>query len=498
MNFTGLLPRLKNRASSDADSSQKKRVNTNKRTLHFDLFAQLSYMAAVATAGVSRSQLFERASKLPYVSSKYFKSIHVVSRKLNVDYAEACRLEADRSREPEVKSLLLRMAGSLSSGEDEAAFLRREAEVIGETYSNKYAGEVESLKKWTDSYVALVVSAALIVIVAVISMMIYQVGVGFVIGLALAMVAISCAGAWIIYASAPREIVTRVVGPSSRLQRLATNLFKTLVPLAIAVGSAMLLGGVDLGWVILVGGGLVFFPGIVIRVDEKLITHKDDDIPTVVRVLGRVTSATGSTVADSLGKVDRRSMGDLAPEVTRLHHRLRAGIDPNLCWSTLVDETGSELVERTVQMFWDSISVGGEPGEVGGASAFFSSKIVYLRATRQLVATTFQYLVVPLHIALVGLLTFVEAIMAAFSSGIALSAGSLELDSGTTIGNSSLVITDLFTFGQVNMELVNLLVTAVLLVITLADSFAPYPESTEGGRRVSVLKRQEGAPVNLG
>ena len=25
-----------------------------------------------------------------------------------------------------------------------------------------------------------------------------------------------------------------------------------------------------------------------------------------------------------------------------------------------------------------------------------------------------------------------------------------------------------------------------------------YPESTEGGRRVSVLKRQEGAPVNLG
>ena len=27
---------------------------------------------------------------------------------------------------------------------------------------------------------------------------------------------------------------------------------------------------------------------------------------------------------------------------------------------------------------------------------------------------------------------------------------------------------------------------------------SPKPESTEGGRRVSVLKRQEGAPVNLG
>ena len=29
-------------------------------------------------------------------------------------------------------------------------------------------------------------------------------------------------------------------------------------------------------------------------------------------------------------------------------------------------------------------------------------------------------------------------------------------------------------------------------------AYTAKPESTEGGRRVSVLKRQEGAPVNLG
>ena len=32
----------------------------------------------------------------------------------------------------------------------------------------------------------------------------------------------------------------------------------------------------------------------------------------------------------------------------------------------------------------------------------------------------------------------------------------------------------------------------------MGDDLLPKPESTEGGRRVSVLKRQEGAPVNLG
>ena len=37
----------------------------------------------------------------------------------------------------------------------------------------------------------------------------------------------------------------------------------------------------------------------------------------------------------------------------------------------------------------------------------------------------------------------------------------------------------------------------VMLWLEHAEADAK-PESTEGGRRVSVLKRQEGAPVNLG
>ena len=36
------------------------------------------------------------------------------------------------------------------------------------------------------------------------------------------------------------------------------------------------------------------------------------------------------------------------------------------------------------------------------------------------------------------------------------------------------------------------------VVTKVSSSPLPKPESTEGGRRVSVLKRQEGAPVNLG
>ena len=41
--------------------------------------------------------------------------------------------------------------------------------------------------------------------------------------------------------------------------------------------------------------------------------------------------------------------------------------------------------------------------------------------------------------------------------------------------------------------------TAFVAILDDDDAWAPtYPESTEGGRQVSVLKRQEGVPVNLG
>ncbi len=185
MSSIKLLQKLKKKVSSDDSSSEgnaevkkEKRVQSHPRYLQFDLFAQLTYMSSISSARVSRSELFKFASQLPYSSSKYFRNVYILAEKLNIDYAEGCRLVAERTEIDEVKSLLLRLAGALTSGEDEGEFLMREAEVMGEIFGNRYERDVESLKKWTDAYVTLVVASSLIVIVSVISMMIYNVGTG--------------------------------------------------------------------------------------------------------------------------------------------------------------------------------------------------------------------------------------------------------------------------------------------------------------------------------
>ena len=484
MNFTKLSLRLRGTASSESSVAAKSPAarprSPSQRNLHFDLFAHLTYMASVATAGVGRSELFEFAAELPYASSKYFKEIHILARKMNMDYAEACTVVAGRAKNREVTALLLRMAGSLSSGEHEVDFLRREAQVIGESYTNGYERDVEALKKWGDAYVTLLVASGMIVIIAVISMMIYQIGVVLIIGLAMLMVFATALGSWIIYISAPREIKTLVRGPRSRLQILGYKLFTYTTPLAVVVGSLLVLLDYDLGLALIVTGIIIFPAGYLIERDDKNLSRKDADIASVVRVLGGVTAAVGTTLTEALSNIDRRSMGALMPEVTRLRLRLTAGITPDVCWRRLVDETGSELIDRTVQIFYKSISMGGEPGQVASASAFYASQIAFLRAKRSMVAATFSYLIFPLHLAMVGLLEFIVEIMDLFSSSVKESQEAL---SGSSKLASQYSVTELFTFGQVNLLLVDSLVTTVVVVLTVVNAFAPKAASGGGSLR---------------
>ena len=485
MSFTKLFQRLKKRASSDSAETgpgkTKKRRVPSGRNLQFDLFTQLSYMSAVATSGVSRGQLFEGASELPYASSRYFKDVTTLVNKMNTDYSEAFRIIAERAEQPEVRSLMLRMAGSLSSGEDETDFLRREAEVIGETFGNQYERDVEALKKWADAYVTLLVASGLIVIVAVISMMIYEVGVTIIVGLAMLMIFATCMGAWIIYASAPREVKTRISGPSSNMQVLATKLYRVSIPVALAACAFALLLDVELGKILMLAAVILFPAGIIINKDDGNVTKKDMVIPNVVRILGGTASALGTTVIEAVARTDHRSMGALRAEATHLRYRFSAGINPTLCWNALVDESGSELVDRTIHMFWHSLSPGGDAAKVGAAAAFFSSKIAFLRATRGMVASTFRWLILPLHIAMVGLLEFVLEIMALFSKSIGDSSGSLDMMAGLP---DSLSQGGLFTFGQLDLGMVNWLVTLVVLVLTGANAYAP--KAAEGGHNMKV------------
>ena len=484
----GILSRLgfsdkSKKAAEEAALSETFRPPVDKKSLAFDLFTHISYMASMATAKASRDVMFKYAATLNLSSTAYFIDINTLVNRLKYDYSEACRAVADRTEDHDVSSLLLRMSGSLSSGEDEEEFLTREAAVMAELYRATYETNIESLRKWTDAYSAMIVSAGLIVVVSIISMMIWSLGPGMILMTGTVTMTVAIIGSWTIYLAAPKESYTRTSGLSAPNQLVALKLFKYLVPAGFVVGlGAVVISGGQLGWAMIILGISLLPAGVVINRDSKRLLRLDADVATATRMLGGVTDAIGTTVSDALSKVDRRSLGSLEPYFRRLEVRVRSGITPDRCWDHLIKESGSEMMERTINIFWDALTIGGNPLVTGKTAAFFSAEISILTEKRSLVSQTFGYLTVPLHASMVGLLIFIVNVMQLFAESMLSDTDAVDpTASGAAIPDIA-SSSGFNTFANVNFEFLNIIITMVVVVFTIANAVAPWAAS--GGHRM--------------
>ncbi len=78
------------------------------KTLNFDMLYQLSYMSVIAAAGVPRALIFGCAARIPCSISEYFRKTELICQRMKYDYAKACQMVGDSTKEESVKTLLLR------------------------------------------------------------------------------------------------------------------------------------------------------------------------------------------------------------------------------------------------------------------------------------------------------------------------------------------------------------------------------------------------------
>ena len=287
---------------SKSSHKHNNRDSSDSPTISFDLLFELSYMSAVATTGLPRRQIFELAAQLPCSAAKYFKEISLLSEKFRYDYATSCRMVGEKTKNQSVKSLLLRLSSSLSSGESEINFFKQEANIQADAFRNDYETRVEALRKWSEAYAAMVVSAALIVMVAAVSMLIYPVAMGFIVSLTCITIAVGVLGAWMVHQAAPKEI--RIHGGSSfcASQKRTLRIERVLLPVAGITMIILLIARVDLGWVLLVTALMLAPIGIYSILFENQVSKKDRDIGTFLRSLGNISSATGIPISQAVGE----------------------------------------------------------------------------------------------------------------------------------------------------------------------------------------------------
>ncbi len=405
--------------SSSKSSPKQGDKNSFKPVSPFDMFYQLTYMSAMASAGISRAKTFEIAAQSKSRAATYFAAVNTLVDEFRYDYPEACHQIGLKAKSENIKTFLLRLADALRSGEPLAEFLAREAEVQSEDYENKYERDLEGLKQWSNAFSSIIMSVALIVIVQVITSMIYSMNVTVMGGLVTAGLMMSGMGAWVIQRSAPRENMNVPASVGSFEQKRAMKLFKIMIPSALVAAVLLDLIGLPLGWILVVVAGMLLPVGVTSLMSDRRMNKKDVEFSTFLRSLGGMATSSGTTLKQAMTRIDLSSFSYLEKDIERLSTRLQARVEPEICWHKFGQETGSQLISEVSDIFYSAVKIGGDPERVGYLCSLFTAKTAQLRARRRLTASTFTGLTTVMQAVVSGLMVFVFSIVSDFAAMVA-------------------------------------------------------------------------------
>lgn len=465
-------------AATNASTSTPKTGGADalKPVSDFDLFYQLIYMSAIASAGIARSRIFELASQLPRKTAAYFRKVQLLAHSLGYDYASACSMVGESVSSESMKSILLRFADALASGQPEAAFLTGESEVQGDAYEKEYERDIASLTKWTDAYAAVVVSSALIIIINLVSSLISDISVGAIAGMVSLSVITSSGGAWILSRAAPSEVkaLFSAEGPETQLRtRRLVRITLILVPLVCV---PLAIAGLGLGPLLVIAGLMSLPAGLASLKAEKEVSRKDREVAAFLRSLGGTAMSTGTTITEALTRLDTGSFPTLKPDLERLRWRLSASIAPELCWKRFARDTGSKLISETVSIFNDAVKLGGDADTVGYLSSQFATKTIQLRSKRSVVASTFSWLTMAMHGVLATLIVIILEVISQFTQMIQ---SAVTLDSEQAIRSFGSALPG---FGSVQVQLLTPATTIMVLMLALINAIAIVV--TDGGHAI--------------
>ena len=383
-----------------------------------DMLFLLTYMAAISTADIERDRIFDNAgAQKEYEASAYFKQVHTLASKWGYEYAKACKYIAQKMQDAYLAKFFGRMANILSSGEPEKKFLKHEKITKEEIYSSEYERSVESLRKWTDGYTALMVSMTLVVTILLVSVMIYNIGnLETLASMTVLLTVFTCGLAlYIIYKAAPAEKKIHKLQHRSKEQKQIELLTRVLLPLGGFTISFLFIRGTETELILLTVPLFTLPIGILAMIDDMKIDERDSSFPAFVKTLGTLAGTAGLTISSAMENLDRENVGCLERGVETLHQGLSMGLKTSLCWEKFIGETGSELINRSSKIFTDAVGLGGDPAEIGSIVSSSSLAIVLLRMKRKLVSSGFRGLATVLHGVMVGLLIFVMEIIRKFS-----------------------------------------------------------------------------------
>lgn len=449
-----------------------------------DLLFTVTYMASITTAQATRPEIFAyTAAREEYVSSKYFKKVEFFVKRWNYSYTDGLTTIAERVDNEMLRSMLNRFANSIESGVPDEDFLRRELETIRSVYRNTYEQGLEMLKKWSDAYIAMLFSGALVGIIIMMSVAIFApddiqstLRASYMI-----VVGISAFGLYTMYTAVPSDTKTHDMPRRSKEQGMISRLEVKVVPVAIAVFAVFIIlqvigllpGGYGLAVLL---AGLILLPlGIIGYLDDSNIVKRDAEFPVFIRSLGAVMGGKGTSITHALSEIDIKSLVTLEPLIRSVYSKLNLGLPDGQSWEKFIGESGSNLIYKYLNIFRDSVELGGAADKIGEIVGSSMLEQVLLREKRQTISMGFVVLLIPMHAMMVAIFLFLFHILLKMSQAIAGVVASLgttgqgALSQGSVAGTVGSGVNLFVNFPEAEMTLY---VTIMVTILSISNILA--------------------------
>jgi archaeal flagellar protein FlaJ len=396
---------------------------TEDKKMSADLLFMNTYMASLALASASRPEIFSyAANRKEYISSKYIARVDTFVKKWGYSYSESLTIVADRTNNTILKSMLSRYANAIESGVPDEDFLKNELSTVRSVYRSQVEQGLEMVQKWGDAYIAMLLSGTVICVTLMISIAIYSpTGMDATLNMAYGiLLAISLFSNILMYQSVPDDPKSHgLTLRASKEQQTIHAMERIILPLVIAAILVLGLLGVSAGMIYLLIGILLAPLGIIGFIDDANITIRDNDFSTFIRSFGAVMGGQGTTAVYALGTIDRKSLVALEPLVDSVYSKMNLGLDDKQIWEKFIGESGSNLIYKYLNIYLDTVTLGGPPEPIGTIVGSSVLEQTLLREKKDMHARSFIILLIAMHVAMAGIFVALYRIMVVLTGSVA-------------------------------------------------------------------------------
>jgi flagellar protein FlaJ len=412
-------------ASSARRFNIRKHLSLGERdTLENELYFVITYLYGLATSYCSLTDMFNYVAQSEFKRcGQLFNRIKVLANTWNLGFVRALEETAKQVKSRLLKDFMERFSQMLKTGETYDRFLMMEHEAYVVAYEAEYERQLKSMENLGNAYSAIITSVTFVTITMTLTQALMGGNMGSSFNsnttvLGIVLVATLLLSVIILNLVSPADKFI-YINPDLKQPKEFTKLkrvFPLCVMISIAAAFAVYLipsfpYGKTTGMILLALAIPLLPVGILAKRADDAVKARENAFPTFMRTLGTTAGITGYSTARTLKLLLVREFGVLSGQVRALHARLSIGVDAGLCWKNLASEAGSEFIRIFGGIYDATVSMGGDPAEIGKMISRNMIRRLVLRAKRIQVAGGIKAMIYPLHVIECALLSFMTSLL---------------------------------------------------------------------------------------